>query len=202
MEPKVLWMGAKKELNRAEAIEQYIILCLRTEDINRLDYLVNALYDRSVVPPSDSPFSAQDLKDTVRTCFLGWFATLADTDGRAVYAFNCLLALFQEHKPQIVKAQLSLGAVHEELQQFRNNVAFHARASVAAHIAARMKLRDETTYLYLVSAIHDFQNLMKTLRAEEPTSIPELAKVLRELGISRHPAFATATTGTETTAGR
>ena len=110
--------------------------------------------------------------------------------------------LFPEHKPQIVKTQLSLGAVHEELQQFRNNVAFHARASVAAHIAARMKLRDETTYLYLVSAIHDFQNLMKTLRAEELTSIPELPRALRELGVSHHPAFATAAAGAETTAGR
>jgi hypothetical protein len=192
-EPKVLRMGAIRALDRNEAIEQYVILRLRTEDINRLDYLVNALYDRRIVPPADSPFSAQDLKDTVRTCFLGWFATLTDTDGRAVYAFNCLLALFPEHKTQIVRTQLSLGGVHEELQQFRNNVAFHARASVAAHIAARMKLRDETTYLCLVSAIHDFQSLMKTLRAEELKAVPELPKILEQLGVNRHPAFATAT---------
>jgi hypothetical protein len=83
-----------------------------------------------------------------------------------------LLALFPEHQGQIVKTQLSLGGVHEELQQFRNNVAFHARADVAAHIAARMKLRDDTAYLCLISAIHDFQALMKTLRTEEADRHP------------------------------
>ena len=157
MKPKVPWTGAKKGLDRAEAIEEYIILRLRTEDINRLDHLVNAFYHGRIALPSDSPFSAQDLKDTARTCFLGWFATLTDKDERAVYAFNCLLALFPEHRSQIINTQVSLGGVHEELQQFRNTVAFHARAKVAAHIAARMKLRDETTYLCLMSAIHDFQ---------------------------------------------
>jgi hypothetical protein len=98
----------------------------------------------------------------VRTSFLGWFATLTDRDGRAIYAFDCLFTLFPERKAQIIKAQLSLEAVHEKLQQFRNNVAFHARAKVADQITARMNLRDEDTYLDLVSAIHDFQNLMRT----------------------------------------
>jgi hypothetical protein len=69
--PKVLRIGARKVLDRAEAIEQYAILRLRTEDINRLDYLVNALYDGRITPPVGSPFSAKDLKDTVRTCFMG-----------------------------------------------------------------------------------------------------------------------------------
>ena len=189
-EPKLLWMGARKLLDRTEAIEQYVILRLRTEDINRLDFLLNALHDGRVILPADSPFSAKDLKDTVRTSFLGWFATLTDRDGRAVYAFDCLFALFPEHKPQIVKTQISLEAVHEELQQFRNNVAFHARAEIAAQIAARMKLRDEDIYLDLISAINDFRALMETLRAEELTAIPELPKVLEQLGVNHHPAFA------------
>ena len=59
------------------------------------------------------------------------------------------------------------------------------------HIAARMNLKDENTYLEIVSAIHDFQGLMTTLRAEELTAIPELPKVLQELGVNLHPAFST-----------
>jgi len=188
-EPKALWMGARKSLTRAVAIEQYVILRLRTEDINRLDFLLNALYDKSITLPPDSPFSAQDLKDTVRTSFLGWFATLTDRDGRAIYAFDCLFTLFPERKAQIIKAQLSLEAVHEKLQQFRNNVAFHARAKVADQITARMNLRDEDTYLDFISAIHDFQNLMRTLRAEELTAIPELPKALGAVACESAPSI-------------
>ncbi len=186
---KGLWMGARKLVSRAEAIEQYVILRLRTEDINRLDFLLNALYDKRIVVPPDSPFSALDLKDTVRTAFFGWFASLTDRDGRAIYAFDCLFALFPERKAQIIKVQLSLEAVHDKLQQFRNNVAFHARGKVAAHIAARMNLRDEDTYLDLVSAIHDFQDLMKTLRAEELSAIPGLPQTVEQLRVNLHPAF-------------
>ncbi len=182
-------MGARKLVSRAEAIEQYVILRLRTEDINRLDFLLNALYDKRIVVPPDSPFSALDLKDTVRTAFFGWFASLTDRDGRAIYAFDCLFALFPERKAQIIKVQLSLEAVHDKLQQFRNNVAFHARGKVAAHIAARMNLRDEDTYLDLVSAIHDFQDLMKTLRAEELSAIPGLPQTVEQLRVNLHPAF-------------
>jgi len=187
---KGLWMGARKSLSRAEAIEQYVILRLRTEDINRLDFLLNALHDKVIAVPLDSPFSAQDLKDTVRTSFLGWFASLTDRDGRAIYAFDCLFALFPERKAQIIRVQLSLEAVHDKLQQFRNNVAFHARGEVAAPIAARMNLRDEDTYLDLVSAIHDFQNLMRTLRTGELSAIPELPRAVEELRVNLHPAFA------------
>ena len=184
-------MGARKSLSRAEAIEQYVVLRLRTEDLNRLDFLLNGLYGQRITLPSDSPFSTKDLKDTVRTAFFGWFASLTDRDKRAVYAFDCLLTLFPERRTQIIKTQVSLEAVHDKLQQFRNNVAFHARSKVSDHIAARMNLKDENTYLELVSAIHDFQGLMTTLRAEELTAIPELPKVLQELGVNLHPAFST-----------
>jgi hypothetical protein len=184
-------MGARKSLSRADAIEQYVILRLRTEDLNRLDFLLNGLYEQRITLPSDSPFSTKDLKDTVRTAFFGWFASLTDRDERAVYAFDCLLTLFPERRTQIIRTQVSLEAVHDKLQQFRNNVAFHARSKVSDHIAARMNLKDENTYLDLVSAIHDFQGLMTTLRAEELTAIPELPKVLQELGVNLHPAFST-----------
>jgi hypothetical protein len=186
----VLTLGARRKLNRSEAVEQYIILRLRTEDINRLDFLVNALYEKRITVPGDSPYSTRDLKDTVRTAFLGWFATLTDRDGRAVYAFDCLLTLFPAWRAQIIKAQVSLEAVHEKLQQFRNNVAFHASAKPSAQIGARMSLRDEDTYLDLISAIHDFQNLMRMLRAEELEAIPEFPQVLEHFHANLHPAFA------------
>jgi hypothetical protein len=168
---------------------------LRTEDINRLDFLVNGFYKKRITLPNDCAFTTSDLKDTVRTAFFGWFATLTDRDGRAVYAFDCLFTLFPERKAQIVRAQLSLEAVHEKLQQFRNNVAFHARSDVAAQIAARMALRNEDTYLDLVSAIHDFQNLMKLLRSEELMAIPELPQMLERLRVNLHPAFASRVSG-------
>jgi len=184
-----LWMGARKRLSHSEAVEQYVVLRLRTEDINRLDFLLNGFNRQRITLPRESPFSAKDLKDTVRTAFFGWFTSLTDRDGRAVYAFDCLFALFPERRPQIYKAQVSLEAVHEKLQQFRNNVAFHARSKVSAQIATRMNLRYEDTYLALVSAIHDFQDLMRGLRAEELTAIPELPKELEKLRVNLHPAF-------------
>jgi hypothetical protein len=182
-------MGARKRLSHSEAVEQYVVLRLRTEDINRLDFLLNGFNRQRITLPRESPFSAKDLKDTVRTAFFGWFASLTDRDGRAVYAFDCLFALFPERRPQIYKAQVSLEAVHEKLQQFRNNVAFHARSKVSVQIATRMNLRYEDTYLALVSAIHDFQDLMRGLRAEELTAIPELPKELEKLRVNLHPAF-------------
>lgn len=183
-------MGARNHLSRSEAMEQYVVLRLRADDINRLDFLVKGFHAQSITLPRDSPFSAKDLKDTMRTAFLGWFASLTDRDGRAVYAFDCLFALFPGRRPQIYKAQASLEAVHEKLQQFRNNVAFHARSKVSAQIATRMNLRNRDTYLDLISAIHDFQHLMKCLRAEELSAMPELPKVLKQLHVNLHPAFA------------
>ena len=65
--PEALWIGARKKLGRAETVEQYVALRLRSEDINRLDFLLNGLHTQRITLPSDSPFSAKDLKDTVRT---------------------------------------------------------------------------------------------------------------------------------------
>jgi hypothetical protein len=190
-QPKPLWIGARKTLSRAEAVEQYIILRLRAEDINRLDFLMNALHDNRITLPSDPPFSAGNLTETIRTVVLGLLATLMDRDGKAVYAFNCLFTLFPNRKPQIIKAQTSLEAIYEKLQQFRNNVAFHSRSKFSTHIEARKNFRDEDTYLDLVSAIHDFQALIRILRAEEVDSIPELPTLLEQLQINHHPAFST-----------
>ncbi|HEV2194011.1 MAG TPA: hypothetical protein VGR55_00375 [Candidatus Acidoferrum sp.] len=187
--PKGLWMGARKTLTRSQAIEEYVILRLRYEDIKRLDYLLKTLHHKRIALPDDSPFSLRDLADTVRTCFFGWFATLTDRDDRAVYAFNCLLELFPHRKPEIVHVQVSLEACHDELQQFRNNVAFHSRAEIEAHFKARMKLRDDDVFLDLQSAISDFHRLMQTIIAEEMTAIPELPDELQKMGVAHHPAF-------------
>jgi len=135
--PKPLQMGARKNLDRAEAVEQYIILRLRTEDINRLDFLVHAFYENRIGLPGDSPYSAADLKDTVRTAALGWFATLTDKQPKAVYAFDCLFVLFPHLTGRILKVRTSLGAVEAKLHQFRNNVAFHARSDVS--VSAELK---------------------------------------------------------------
>lgn len=187
--PKLLRMGATKSLTRPEAIREYVILRLRFDEIEHLDYLLNGLrYDR-ITLPDDSPFSPRDLANTVRTCFMGWFSSLTDKDPRATYAFNCLLNLFPNHRAEIITVQQSLEACHEELQQFRNNVAFHVRSDIAAHIRARAELQDSDTYLDLVSAIQDFKRLMEKLISEESNAIPELPRTLEQMRVQHMPAF-------------
>ncbi len=80
-------------------------------------------------------------------------------------------------------------ACHNELQQFRSNVAFHVRSEIAAQIQARMKLRDADFYLDLVSAINDFQHLMETLIKDEVQMIPELLEILEKMHVAHLPAF-------------
>jgi len=41
--PGPIWIGAKKTLRRAVAIEQYIVLRMRVDELKRLDYLLKAL---------------------------------------------------------------------------------------------------------------------------------------------------------------
>jgi hypothetical protein len=177
-------------MSRERAIENYILLRLRAEDIKRLSFLVEGLYERTIQVPDGAPFSYADLKDTARTVFFGWFAVLTDKDDRAVYAFDPLLVLFPDKQAQIIKVQLECEACHGVLQQFRNNVAFHSRSKLAAHVKARRALMEEDTFLDLESARKDFQRLMAELISEELRAIPELPKILTELGISHHPAFA------------
>src|SRR5207253_306085 len=90
---------------------------------------------------------------------------------------------------QILHCQQSLEACHPELQQFRNNVAFHARSEIAAHIKARMGLRGTDAFLDFCSAVNDFQRLMKLVESEELAGIPELPGVLKQLGVIHLPAF-------------
>ena len=144
---QVLFIGQRTELTREEAIERYILLRLRVEDIRRLAYLVEGLYNKSIQLPSDAPFTHADLKDTVRTAFLGWFATLTDRDDRAVYAFDPILVLFPGKRARIINVQAVCEACHGVLQRFRNNVAFHSRADLRAQIEARKVLRNEDTFL-------------------------------------------------------
>lgn len=69
---------------------------------------------------------------------------------------------------------------HVVLHQFRNNVAFHGRAEIAAQIKARQTLRGEDTFLDLESARQGFRRLMIDLIAEELSAIPELPEKLAE----------------------
>jgi hypothetical protein len=177
-------------MSREQAIERYILLRLRFEDIKRLSFLVEGLHAKTIQLPSCSPFAHADLKDTARTAFFGWFATLTDKDGRAVYAFDPLFVLFPDKRAQISGVQLECEACHSVLQQFRSNVAFHSRADVPAHIKARQALRGGDTFLDLESARVDFQRLMACLIAEELRAIQELPRKLAEFGVFRHPAFA------------
>jgi hypothetical protein len=183
-------MGQTRGLSREQAIEQYVILRMRSEEIHRLDYLLRALKSKRLVLPDGSPFSAADLADTVRTAFLGWFATLTDRHEKAIYAFNCLYVLFPNRALQVLRSQQSLEACHPELQQFRNNVAFHARSEIASHIKARMGLRGTDAFLDFCSAVSDFRRLMNAVESEELDSIPELPNILRQMGVAHLPAFA------------
>ena len=182
--------GQRTQMSREEAIERYILLRLRFEDIKRLGFLVEGLHAKTIQLPTTSPFSHADLKDTARTAFYGWFATLTDKDDRAVYAFDPLLFLFPHKRAQIITVQLECEECHPVLQQFRNNVAFHGRAEVAAQIKARQALRGEDTFLDLESARQDFHRLMADLIEEELNAMPELPGKLVEFGVSHHPAFA------------
>lgn len=187
--PGPVWIGAKKTLSRAEAIEQYVVLRMRVDELKRLDYLLKALRHDRFTLPTDSPFSSRELADVVRTCFFGWVATLTDRDGKAVYPFDCLCALFPHRKAEIIKPQSALEACHDELQEFRNNVAFHSRAEVEAHIRARTKLRGDDVFLDLTSGITDFLHLMERLEVEELEAIPELPIVLQQMRVNHLPAF-------------
>ena len=184
------FFGQRTQLSREEAIEHYILLRLRFEDIKRLGFLVQNFHARAIQLPNGSPFTHADLKDTARTAFFGWFATLTDKDGRAIYAFDPLFVLFPDDRYQIGLVQIECEACHVALHQFRNNVAFHGRAEVAAQIKARQALRGDDTFLDLESARQDFHRLMAELIEEEVNAIPELPAKLAEFGVCRHPAFA------------
>jgi len=198
--PHVMLTGQKDQLSREEAIERYILLRLRTEDIRRLGFLLEGLHDGSIQLPAGALHGYPDLTDTVRVAYWGWFASLTDKDSRAVYAFDPLLSLFPNHRPQIIKVQHECEACHPALQQFRNNVAFHNRAAVSAHIAARKRLQDADTSMELTFARKDFLRLMADLATVELTAIPELSQRLAELKVVHHSAFANIRSATSTAA--
>ena len=177
-------------MSREQAIECYILVRLRAEEIKRLSFLVEGLHKGTIQLERDAPFTPRDLKDVVRTAFFGWFATLTDRDDRAVYAFDPLLVLFPGKRQQIINVQSGCEACHSVLQQFRNNVAFHIRGESAAYFKAHRDLREKDTFPKLESARTDFQCLMAKLISEELSAIPELPEVLTKLGVSHHPAFA------------
>lgn len=185
-------MGPKTRLSREEAIERYILVRLRAPEIKRLAFLVEELSGPHgrVEVAQDAFFSRADLRDAVRTAFFGWFATLTDTDSRAVYAFDPLWVLFPGHGNQILKVQVECEACYEVLQQFRNAVAFHNSAELSAHFKARQALMEEGNWMNLEFARKDFLRLMEGLMAEELKLIPELPNAVTNLRLSHHSAFA------------
>lgn len=151
-----LHSGSTKNQTRREAINEYLILRLRNEEFNHLDYLLVGLAHKRITLPEDSPFSTRDLANTVRTCFLGWLATLTDKDDRAVYPFNCLFTLFPNRRIEIGRVQRTLEWCHGELHAFRGNVAFHALSSIAAHFEIRDRLQEPDSKLDLHIAVREF----------------------------------------------
>jgi hypothetical protein len=73
--------GPKKQLSRKQAIERYILLRLRVEDIKRLGFLVEGLHAGTIQLPKDVRVSRDDLrddlKDAVRNSF---FRLVCDVD--------------------------------------------------------------------------------------------------------------------------
>ena len=181
--------GATKIQTRPQAIEEYVLFRMRAEETNALDYLLDGLESGPITFPSDAPVSKKLVVDTVRTCFLSWFASLTDKDNRAVYPFNSLLVLFEHRKDVVISVQKALEACHSKLQEFRNNVGPHVRSSVAAHIKARAQLQDWDNYRDLLSAIGGFRRMLRTLKAEEARVIPELPETLEKLGITHLSTF-------------
>jgi hypothetical protein len=186
--------GPTKSQTREKAVSEYVILRLRAEELNHLDYLLVGLAHGRITLSVDSPFSTRDLANTVRTCFLGWLATLTDKDERALYPFNCLFTLFYNRRTQIGRVQQALEVLHSKLQAFRNNVGFHARSDMAAHFQVRRGLQDEDAKLDVQNAIKEFKQLMEILISEELDVIPELPRTLEAMHLSHMPAFSRRTT--------
>jgi len=186
---KVPWTGVRKILNREDAINEYVLVRMRAEEFGALDYLLKALRDGRMVVPEDSPYSRESMTDISRTCAVTWFASFTDRDGRTIYPFDCLLALFDHLRPRIINVQRQLESSHSTVHRFRNNVGPHFNCDLAVHIAARAQLQDLDNYLDVISAIASFRRLIDDLRADEASGIPELPTVLEKLGVIHLPAF-------------
>jgi hypothetical protein len=53
----------RKQLTRVQAIERYILLRLRAEEIARFGFLVESFHAGTIQIPEGAPFSQNDLKD-------------------------------------------------------------------------------------------------------------------------------------------
>jgi hypothetical protein len=183
---EALWTP-KIRLSPEEATEAYILLRLRFEEIKRMGFLVQGLHRRAVSLPSGALFTHDELRDAIRTAFFGWFATLTDKDGRAVYAFSPLLTLFRHRESQIVAVQKQCEKCHVVLHRFRGNVAFHNRRDVRAQIDARKALL--SNFPDVDAAMKNFGQLMTDLIAEELQFVPHLPAKLAEFDLAHHSAF-------------
>ena len=127
---------------RREAVERYVLLRLRVEDIKRLVYLVENYPGKTIRLSKDAPFTLEDLKVTARTALYGSLAVISDRDGRAAYIFDPLLSLFPRKTAGIVKVEATCERCHQALQRFRP---YRGRAD--AQIEAHRVLGDQDTFL-------------------------------------------------------
>jgi hypothetical protein len=186
---KVPWTGTRKILDRESAINEYVLVRMRAEEFGALDYLLKAIKDGRMAVPENSPYSRESMTDILRTCAITWFASFTDRDGRTIYPFDCLLALFDRLRPQIINVQRHLESCHSTVHRFRNNVGPHFNCDLAVHIAARTQLQNLDNYFDVISAIGSFRRLIDDLKADEASIIPELPTVLQKLGVMHLPAF-------------
>lgn len=191
-----------KTLSRDEAIEQYIALRFRTEQMRRLNYLVVNLAFGTFTLPKNSDFTNLELADVARVPLFGWLAGLLDRDTRAVDAFGCLYVLFPLGVDAIRSVQEELERCRPELELFRHNISAHLSKSVSVHLEARAGMIGLEVREAIIRSIACFFMLMESLIANEHIAIPELPRVLEEMKLTRVPFLAgtykaaTATGGT------
>lgn len=177
-------------MSRDEAIEQYIVLRCRTEQMKRMNYLLMNLAYNMISVPQNSDYSHLELADVVRVPLFGWLAGLLDTDTRAVDAFGCLYVLFPLGEDAIRSVQEQVQRCNREIQDFRNNISAHLSKKMSAHLEARAGMIGLDVREVIIHSIACFFMLMENLIKVEHVAIPELARVLEEMKLTRVPFLA------------
>jgi hypothetical protein len=172
---------------RKKIIDEYIVSRLRFCELQRLDYLLDILKYKKVSLPSSTPYTNDDLADTVRTALFGWFASLLDLQSDSLNVLRVWRALFPQFRGDIERLEQTIAPHEKALKGFRNKTAFHADKTIEAHFDVRQELRK--SIIELRGAIHDFIEFSNELQKIENQLIPELATKLQETALMNHPAF-------------
>jgi len=122
--PGALWMGARKLLSRPEALNStYVILRMRVDELNRLDYLLKALKDKTQHAPTDSAVLVERIGGRCEDVPFWMAGYINRPRWQGSLRFRLSPQSLSAKKWRVIAAQLSLEACHDEIQQFRNNVA-------------------------------------------------------------------------------